>query len=684
MQVRTLCRSCSAACGIVVDVEGARGSEQVMGVRGDPQNIRSHGYICPKGASLSEFHHRSDRLEQPLLSGSPVDWDRCLDDLATRLANLRDRFGADSIAVYQGTGAVSDSLALPAIQALVGGLGTSQFYSAATVDVAPALRAAEMVCGFFSPWPVWLPEDPAGRLALLIGWNPALSHGYLTMLPNPAERMRAYRSRGGQIWLLDPRRTRTARLADRHLALRPGSDAILLAWLIRELMASGDGLEDFERYTRPADRARLAEVLVDSSLEQTVLETGLAEVELVELLAAIRAAGRIAVVAGTGVTLSRDALLAEWLRWVLLIVTGSLDREGGMWFNPGYLTRYEQVSPVCAPETGWVGRGPRSRPELPRILDQNPCVALVDEIEAGHVRALIVAGSSPLTAFPEPARLRAALGKLDALVAIDIIATPLTAIATHVLPATGQLERADLVQETHTMVAPAAVAPVAGRRPMWWMLAQLGRRLDLDLLDGIDPDRTSDLSLIRRMAGAGRESVDSLFAAGPDGLRPPRIYGWVRERALPEGRWRLLPPGLLERLALRLKASTATSTANGAASSADAHGFVLVCSRQLTRTNSTPYMSLKKSPDTPSLHLHPHDALSLGVREGGSVIVRSDVGRVAANVKLDSDLRPGVVSMSHGWFEANVSHLTSSSIDVDPLTCQPPMTGIPVRIRAIA
>ncbi|MBK7948775.1 MAG: molybdopterin-dependent oxidoreductase [Deltaproteobacteria bacterium] len=685
--MRTLCRSCSAACGIVVDVErngqdelerssphGASGG-RVVAVRGDPENPRSRGYLCPKGASLAEFHHRATRLEHPRLRGTRASWREALDDLGATLARLRRESGADAIALYQGTGAVSDSLGLQAIQGLIAGLGTRQFYTAATVDVAPALRAGEMVAGFFHPWPVWVPEDPQSRLAILIGWNPAVTHGYLTLLPNPVERIRAFRRRGGEVVVVDPRETRTARLADRHLAPRPGTDAILLAWLVREALESANAVSGgFHALTHAADREVLHRVLAPLTLERVARETGLAADDLEALVAAIRSAGRINVVAATGITLGADALLCEWLRWALLLATDSLDHAGGMWFNPGVLTRYEETGlpfPPAPPE-GRVEPGPRSRPELVRILDQQPCVALVDEIEAGHVRALFVAGSSPLSAFPEPERMKRALARLDALVVLDIAETPLAELATHVLPTTGQLERADLVIETQAIYAPAAVAPIAERRPMWRILAELGQCLDVDVLGGgLDPAATTDEALVRRAASSARGGADALLAAGSRGIDPPRAYGWVRRHALPDGRFRLTPPGFLERLHARLATPKAEAP------------FTLVSARQLTRTNSTPYMDPARSPDAPTLRIHPEDAAGLGIAAGSRVELKSEAGALVAEIDLDPLLSRGVVALAPGWLDTNASRLTSTRRSIDPLTGQPPMTAFEVWLTAI-
>src|SRR5262249_23484445 len=161
---------------------------------------------------------------------------------------------------------------------------------------------------------------------------------------------------------------------------------------------------------------------------------------LARLVADVRdARGRIAMLCGTGVTMARDGVLAEWLRWVLLIASGSLDRPSGMHFHRGLVRPLRRRTHRAAPLAP-----PARRPELPRVVGQLPAVALADEIEAGHIRALIVTGGNPLTAFPQPARLRAALATLEVLAVVDVTETPLTALATHVLPATGQLERADL------------------------------------------------------------------------------------------------------------------------------------------------------------------------------------------------------------------------------------------------
>src|SRR5262249_10935596 len=202
-------------------------------------------------------------------------------------------------------------------------------------------------------------------------------------------------------------------------------------------------------------------------------------------------------------------------------IRGSADRPGGMRVNPGYLFPLEGRRFRPAPPEGSFDGSPPSRPDLPRWAGQYPCAALVDEIEAGNLRALLVLGGNPLTAFPNPDRTARAFSSLAVLAVAALPAHELVALATHVLPATSQLERADLPMiegpalSTGTQYTDAVAAPVAERKPVWWMLVQVGRRLGLDLLDGLEPDECDDRALLARVADAGRGDAATVFAPGP-------------------------------------------------------------------------------------------------------------------------------------------------------------------------
>ena len=320
---------------MAVTVSGGR----IVDVRGDPDHPASKGYSCSKGRGLGTTYHSSNRLDYPLLRGRRVGWTEVLDDLGDTMRNLVGEFGPDSVGYYSATGQFPDKAGTFAERRLFGLLGTKQSYTAASVDVFPAFKAAELVTGFATELqPVWDPEE-SPRVVIIIGQNPVVSHGYLMFFTDPIRRIRSFRQGGGRLWVFDPRETETARLADHHLPIKPGMDGLVLAWLVRELLVSGADNRELEFHVDQSDLVELRRAVAPFTLAMTAKGTGVPEENLEELLAAIREAGQIACMTGTGVSFSRTAVLTDWLVWVLLIITGSLDRPGGMRFT----------SPLIAP-----------------------------------------------------------------------------------------------------------------------------------------------------------------------------------------------------------------------------------------------------------------------------------------------------------------------------------------------
>ncbi|MCU1396112.1 MAG: putative dehydrogenase [Ilumatobacteraceae bacterium] len=655
------CRICAAACGVVVTIDAQR----VVKVRGDMEHPVSRGYVCSKGRGMAEWHHRADRLDRPRMRGAATSWSELLDDLAGGLRSIIDGPGASAIGLYLATGLAYDSGGQVAAGMWMRTIGSGSFYTAATVDNAPILVAAELVTGNPMLNPVWNPEDPG--LLVLVGTNPVVSHGYGTTLPDPVRRYRDYRRAGGRIWVLDPRRTESAALADEHVPVRPGSDVAVLAAIANELLRDG---ADPTELCRPDDLAALRVVLAPFTLARAATVADVAVESLERLLADIRERpGRLAVFCGTGTTMAADGVLVEWLRWVLLVLTGSLDRAGGMRFNRGVVNRPQPPHPgASAP----AALRPASRPELPRIAGQIPSVALADEIEAGNLRALVVTGGNPLSAFPEPDRLRAALLTLDVLAVIDVADTELTEIATHVLPATGQLERADLSLAEHVSIrsgmqfTPAVLEPVADRRPVWWMLAGISTRLGTPLMGITDPDALTDETFLGGLLGHTELGAAAVLAAGPRGIDAPIEFGWVRETMLPDGCWRIAPPSMLERLA-----------AHRTPEAPMAGSLRMVPRREMAWSNSIRFAGHDGRPD---VRLHPADATAAGLVDGEPAVMTSDHGSIDATVRIDDTVRLGVASLTHGHRGATPGRLTSSHTDVDPLTSMPLASGVPVTV----
>ena len=306
------------------------------------------------------------------------------------------------------------------------------------------------------------------------------------------------------------------------------------------------------------------------------------------------------------------------------------------------------------------------------MLGQLPAVAMVDEIEAGRCRALLVTGGNPITAFPEPARMRRALRSLETFVVVDVMESELTQLATHVLPATGQLERADLTLAEATSVRSGiqatrpVVAPVAQRRPVWWMLASLSRRMGRDALGGVDPDVMTDEAFLRGVLARSPLDATAVFDAGPRGTDVEIEHGWVRGSMLAGGRWRIAPDVLVQRL-------------DGHADpNPDLEGsLVLAPRREMGWSNSVRYGGAGLEPVA---RVHPSDAARCNVSDGAHAVVTSPHGSIRVVVAVEGNVRAGVVSVTHGHADQSPGELTSSRAGVDPLTTMPHASGLPVTL----
>ena len=659
---RSFCRFCGTSCAVLVTVEGDR----VLSVRGDPADPVTEGYICSKGAALGDFHNHPKRLDHPRVKREGIwqqaEWAEALDDIADQLRAIMERHGASAVGAYAGTPAVPCA-SINVWRGFMAAIGTPSIYSTVSVDVPCIPLVSERVTG--NPMIASQP-DPDARMTILIGINPVVSHGHVYFLPAPKAQLRRWAEQG-ELWVVDPRRSESAEVATRHLAIWPGAEYALLGHAVRELLIDGANREFLDSYVTGVEAVR--EVVERFTLAETARVTRLSLDEITGFVAAIRKAGRIAVHCGTGVSMGRNANATTLLQWALHAVTGSLDRKGGAYFNPGFARNLS--------EHGWEplnssGPGPASRPDLPSRLGEYPCAAIADEIEAGNLRALFVFAGNPLIALPDTQRLSAALGKLDLLVMMDVVETASTPLATHLLPTGGQLEMADIVlwdfmnPAEYSRYAPRVVEPAAERQPIWWIVRELSRRLEID--GGVPDDVIHDDDVMRPMMASARASFDRVKTNPVAEMSEGRSYGWVHTH-LPNGRWNLDVPEVLAQIA---KAHTEHAD------------FILVPHRQKNKLNGqmSDGTANPRRPDEAALSMHPDDAHMLGLSDGTKACISSATGKIEVQVRLDGRYRRGVVSLPHGFGANNVNALTDARM-TDPLSGMVQLGGIAVAISRV-
>ncbi len=641
-------------CGVLVDVDG----ERVRSVRGDPDDPFSRGYVCPKAAALPDLHDDPDRVRKPLVrAGSgwrEASWEEAVDRAASGLAAIRRRHGPDAVALYYGNPVAHNLGLLTHGLAFRQALRTRNLYSASSADQLPQMLAALRMYGHFGPIPV--PDVDRTDFFLVIGANPVVSNGSLMSAPDMRGRLDGIRARGGRVAVVDPRRTETAARADEHLAIRPGSDALLLAAMLH-VVFSGDGV----RLGPLADRVRgldaLAAFVHDLPPERVARRTGLDAGTIRRVAADFAGAPRAACYGRVGLCTQRHGTLAAWLQQAINLVTGRLDEVGGMLLPTPAVDVLGISARLGSRGTFDRWRSPARR--LPEFGGELPVAGLADEIESAgprSVRALITVAGNPVLSAPNGRRLERALNTLEHVVAVDPYLNETTRHAHVLLPPVPPLARAhyDLalnafaVRNVAKYVEPV-VAPAHGERHDWEILAELGaralaprplRRLVVGAARALRPERLLDLLL---RAGPYGLTLARLRAA-PHGLdlgplQPGRVAGRI---ATPDGRIDAAPEEFLQEARDRLVAE-----AEGGASS----DLVLIGRREARSNNSWMHNSprLVKGPRRCTLLVHPDDAAARGLAAGDLAELASEAGAVNVSVEVSDTVRPGVVSLPHGW-----------------------------------
>ncbi len=694
------CPLCEAMCGVLVEVGGRR----IRAVRGDPDDPFSHGYICPKAAALADLHDDPDRLRTPLIregrTWREAAWEEALELAAAGVASVRRRHGRDAVAVYYGNPVAHNLGLMTHLLPFTRALRTRNVYSASSADQLPQMLAALRMFGHFGLIPV--PDVDRTDFFLILGANPLVSNGSLMSAPGMRRRLAAVRARGGRVVVVDPRRTETAAAADQHLAIRPGTDALLLAALLHVIFA-----EQRTNLGRLGGRVRrldaLAALVGELPPERVAGRTGIPAPAIRRLATDFATASRAAGYGRVGLCTQRHGTLAVWLLQALNLVTGRLDAEGGLLLTTPAVDGVGVLARLGF--RGTFGRWRGGRLRLPEFTGELPVAGLADEIEAtrnGAVRALITVAGNPVLSAPNGRRLDRALGGLEHVVAIDPYLNETTRHAHVLLPPAPPLARPhyDLalnvfaVRNVAKYAAPV-LSPAPGERHDWEILAELAgrlfaprplRRAAVRALAQLTPDRILDLLLRlgpHRLSLARLRAMPHGVDLGP--LEPGRI---ARRVATPDGLVDLAPEDFVREARTRLLDEAGRQT-NG--------DLTLIGRRELRSNNSWLHNSprLTKGRRRCTLLVHPDDALPRRLATGDLAEVASDAGSVTVLVEVTDAVRPGVVSLPHGWGHdrdgirlgvageqpgASANDVTSER-HLDTLSGNAAFNGLPVTVR---
>ncbi|MEU9147215.1 molybdopterin oxidoreductase family protein [Streptomyces sp. NPDC048349] len=534
-----ICPLCEATCGLTLTIEGAA----VTGARGDREDVFSRGFICPKGAAFGALDSDPDRLRAPLVRRDgrlqEATWEEAFDTIAAAVPALVREHGPQAAGLVLGNPNVHTMAGALYPPLLLKALGTRNLFTASTLDQMPKHVSSGLLFGDAFAIPV--PDLDRTDFLLLLGANPVESNGSLCTAPDFPGRLKALRARGGTLVVVDPRRTRTAKLADRHLAPRPGSDALLLAalahTLIEEKLAAPGALEEQIEGT-----GELAAALESFTPEAVAPACDLTAAEIRTLARELAAAPTAAVYARIGSCTVEYGTLASWLVDVLNILTGNLDRPGGALFP---LSATAPAPRPAGPGKGFaLGRWASRVSGHPEAKGELPTAALAEEIDTpgeGRIRVLLAIAANPVLSAPDGDRLDRALAGLEFMVSVDPYLNETSRHAHVVLPPPPPSQSAHFdfafngfAVRNQARYTPAAVPLEAGRMDECEIHARLILAVS-GLHGSADPAGVDELAIHSALAKETAAAHSPLH-----GQDPARLAGLLTGGSGPERRLDLM------------------------------------------------------------------------------------------------------------------------------------------------
>jgi anaerobic selenocysteine-containing dehydrogenase len=713
----SFCRNCTAYCPILVTVEGGR----AVRVTGDPEAPAYNGYTCPKGRSLPEQHNDPHRLLRAMAreadgSHAPVGMDHALNDIATRLRALVAQHGPKAVAIYYGTGNVTNPAGSAMARAFANALGTNLIFSAQAIDKP----GANISIALHGHWHAGAQAFETADTWLIVGANPVIAKSNGAPMNNPGQRLKDAAERGMKLIVIDPRRTETAKRAHVHLQLQPGEDPTLLAGIIRVLLAedlidhhfvaaNAVGLEALKAAVAPFDPDYVAE------------RAGVPKEQLLEAARTFGRARRGGAICATGASFGTHGNLTFYLALCLNTLCGRWAREGEQAPYPNVLLpAFQPRAEPYAPYPVFGNGRLRVHGGLRESACGLPTAALADEILLGGddgIKALVCLGGNPVMSWPDQARTEAALKSLELLVVLDTQMTATAELADYAFGVPLSLETAGSTSRVEALkyigVARGFTIPWAQYTPAI-VSPPPGSDLVEDAAFFFRLAQRMDLQLTWTNVNGYRGHVESApLAVKLDMTREPSNEELIEitctNSRVPLERVKQHPHGhVFDDVALtvapRDPACTAMLQLADPLMMADLGDVLrtrrpsgsdqlLMVPRRINRVMNSVGHTLPGAADpyTPA-HMHPDDIATRGLAAGQRVTVRSPHGEVTAALHADDTLRRGVVSVVHGFggrlddarhTGCSVTRLTAMD-EVDAITGLPRLGAILVTVSPAA
>jgi len=645
---KTICNMCPTHCGIDVYIENGK----IVGVTGMEEH--PHHTLCIKAKAIPELVHSSERLTNPLkkVDGrfEEISWDEAFDLIAAKLTDIKQKYGPQAVIVHIGEPFVfSDTERM--LRRFSELYGTPNYTTGASFCAFATIMGQTLTCGaYISPH-----YSVDTRCIIVWGKNPCES------FPLEADAIHAMLGRGAKLIVVDPRATPLAKRADIHAQIRPGTDCALVLSMLNVIIAEGLYDKAFvDQWTIGFDK--LVEQVKEYSPER-VEEIAWVPAETIRNMARVYATSKPASIS-SGVALDHSTNGVQTVRAIttLVAITGNLDIAGGNIYNTSRFKRTSFRLEEKIVDKVSIGA---DYPLFSRYTHEETVVPGLDAIlteKPYPIKALLIVGCNPVLTWANTNKVSQAFEKLDLLLVVDIFMTETAKLADIVLPGTTFLERQDIREYGSHLVAVSnkIIKPIGNSKEDWEIWAELGRRMGYaDYFPWKDSDelfnywlKSSDISLDQLKQNLGgvhyaqREFQKYLKGGFNTPSKKVEIYSELMEKF----GYDPLP--------------TFREPAESPVSHPDLVGkypLILTTGPRTVAYLHSEYRnlpSLRRLVPEPSIEINPQTASSLGIADEDLVMIESLRGSIEMKAKLTEDIHPRVVSIQHGWSQANVNLLT--------------------------
>ncbi len=638
-----VCPYCGFGCRLLVDPK----TMKVKPHRGEP----NRGKLCPKGLHATEFVLSGDRLRRPLKRTGdylkPVSWGRAIEEIASRLLEIRELYGPDAVAFLASSKVSNEENYL--LQKIARLFGTNNIDNCARLCHEASVHALKMAVGTGAQTNPYEDLERFGVI-LIWGYNPAETH------PVVMDYIRRAKRNGARIIVVDVRKTTSMAFADYGLITRPGTDIVLANALMHVIIHEELYNEEFVK-ARTTGFSEIKMAVRKYTPEYAEKVTGIPADTIKEVAREFASAGSGAVMWGMGLTQHVSGVENVLAVIDLALLLGYIGKRGGLYPMRGqnnvqgaaYMGALSEFLPGYVLLTD-----DRFRKRVASLweVDDLPTerglylTELWDAIESGDVRALYIVGENPAVSEANFTRVRKALKKLDLLVVQDVFMSRTAKYAHYVLPASAFCEKdgSYMNSERRIQWSHMVCRPMGDSKPDWEILTMLGKALGLP---GFDYSSVEEITAeyFRLFPELEDRSVEELKQGDGIFLPKKRLHTW--EFATEDGRARLIA---VEQISPWEKPD-------------QEYPFILTTIRLISHYNTGEMTlrspSLLKLMGESRVLINPDDARMLEIRDGDWVEIETRRGKIRMRAKL-GNIQRGVVAVP---FHFKANRLTSDALN---------------------